>query len=57
MKNKFYYFSDLLGAQGTAYYIYIESSVPQKFGDRAGIISPVIPRTKRAMCFQFYYHM
>ena len=57
MKNEFCYFPVLLGAQGSAYYIYIESSAPQKFGDRAGIITPVIPRTKRTMCFQFYYHM
>jgi hypothetical protein len=50
-------FRDFLGAQGTAYYIYIEASYPQKDGDRAGLSSPVIPTSKRPMCFQFYYHM
>lgn len=45
------------GADNTPYYIYIEASYPQKDGDRAGIISPVIGKPQRPICFQFYYHM
>ena len=46
-----------LGAGGSVYYIFIEASTPQKNGDRAGLISPVITRPKQGACFQFYYHM
>ena len=41
---------------GAGYYIYIESSSPQKPGDRAVLASPLIPPTT-ASCLVFYYHM
>lgn len=49
--------SFVIGADNTPYYIFIESSYPQYEGDRAGLISPILPSTKRPMCFEFYYHM
>ncbi|CAF0847412.1 unnamed protein product, partial [Rotaria sordida] len=45
------------GADDSPYYIYIEASSPQKEGDRAGLISPVITKSQRTLCFQFYFHM
>ncbi|CAF5132782.1 unnamed protein product, partial [Rotaria socialis] len=41
---------------GTGFYIFIESSVPQKPGDRARLASPSIPPTTSS-CLAFYYHM
>ena len=41
---------------GSGYYIYIEASLPQKPGDRAWLVSPLIPATT-ASCLVFYYHM
>ena len=38
------------------YYMYIESSSPQKPGDRARLISPTYPAAKEYQCLQFYYH-
>jgi len=46
-----------LGADKTPYYIFIEASYPQAEGDRAGLISPIIPTSQRTMCFEFYFHM
>ncbi len=30
---------------GNGYYVYIEASIPQKAGDRAWLVSPMIPAT------------
>lgn len=39
-------------------YIYLESSRPRKIGDKADLISPVLPPTSAAgSCFSFWYHM
>ncbi|CAF3694948.1 unnamed protein product, partial [Didymodactylos carnosus] len=45
------------GADRTPYYIYIEASYPQKYGDRASLISPLLPKPRSVQCFSFYYHM
>ncbi|KAI8780792.1 MAM and LDL-receptor class A domain-containing protein 2, partial [Biomphalaria glabrata] len=42
---------------GHDYYIYIESSSPQKFGDRAVLISALMAPTSIHMCLKFWYHM
>jgi hypothetical protein len=40
------------------YYIYIESSFPQKKGDKARIISPTYPATSgTGDCFKFWFHL
>jgi hypothetical protein len=41
---------------GSGYYVYIEASIPQKPGDRAWLVSPLIPQAS-ASCLVFYYHM
>ncbi len=41
---------------GKGYYVFIESSLPQKPGDRAWLASPFIPPAS-ASCLVFYYHM
>ena len=41
---------------GSGYYIFIETSAPQKPGDRAWLASPSLPPTT-ANCLEFYYHM
>ncbi|MCC7159814.1 MAG: hypothetical protein IT281_09770 [Ignavibacteria bacterium] len=38
------------------YYVYIETSVPQKVGDRAWLASPWIP-ANTSSCLVFHYHM
>ncbi|CAF4185562.1 unnamed protein product, partial [Rotaria sp. Silwood2] len=45
------------GADNSPYYIYIEASYPRNESDRAGLISPVITKPQRPICFLFYYHM
>uniref|UniRef100_A0A2C9KE99 MAM domain-containing protein n=1 Tax=Biomphalaria glabrata TaxID=6526 RepID=A0A2C9KE99_BIOGL len=42
---------------GHDYYIYIESSSPQKFGDRAVLISALMAPASIHMCLKFWYHM
>ena len=42
---------------GLGYYMYIETSYPQKPGDKARLISPVYPVTAGGSCLQFFYHM
>ncbi|UJR31098.1 hypothetical protein I4U23_018606, partial [Adineta vaga] len=41
---------------GTGSYVFIESSLPQKPGDRAWLRSPMIPPAL-TNCLNFYYHM
>lgn len=38
------------------YYAYIESSVPQKYGDKAWLVSEVVESPMGA-CLDFWYHM
>ncbi|KAH9494976.1 hypothetical protein Btru_018310, partial [Bulinus truncatus] len=42
---------------GHDYYIYIESSAPQKFGDKAVLLSALMPPTSVNLCLLFWYHM
>lgn len=37
-------------------YLYLESS-PQKVGDKADLVSSLLPPTDGLSCFNFYYHM
>ncbi|XP_072038886.1 MAM and LDL-receptor class A domain-containing protein 1-like [Amphiura filiformis] len=39
------------------HYMYIESSLPNRPGKRARLLSPVIAESMEVMCIQFYYHM
>ena len=39
------------------YYIYIETSYPQKQGDKARLVSPTYSGSSRGECFKFWYHM
>ena len=38
------------------YYVYIESSYPQEYGDKAWLVSEVIESPMGA-CLDFWYHM
>ena len=42
---------------GLGYYMYIETSYPQKPGDKARLISPVYNVAPGGSCLQFFYHM
>ncbi|CAF1552804.1 unnamed protein product, partial [Adineta steineri] len=39
------------------YYMYIETSAPQKTGDKARLISPEYDVAAGGSCLQFFYHM
>lgn len=40
------------------HYLFIESSAPQRHGDKAKLLSPVFnPGQMEGICFDFYYHM
>ncbi|XP_072036874.1 MAM and LDL-receptor class A domain-containing protein 1-like [Amphiura filiformis] len=39
------------------HYMYIESSLPNRPGKKARLLSPVIEGSIEVMCIQFYYHM
>jgi hypothetical protein len=47
-------FDHTYGTTATGFYIFVETSVPQKYGDRCRIESPEIQGDK---CIEFYYHM
>ena len=38
------------------HYMYIETSVPQKLGDKARLISPKVTKTPYGVCLNFWYH-
>ena len=42
---------------GTGYYMYIETSSPQKPGDKARLISSTYSVAAGGSCLQFFYHM
>ncbi|CAF1593620.1 unnamed protein product, partial [Adineta ricciae] len=42
---------------GIGYYMYIETSPPQKQGDKARLISPEYKVAAGGSCLQFFYHM
>lgn len=42
---------------GAGYYMYIETSSPQKAGDKARLISPTYTVAPGGSCLQFFYHM
>ena len=42
---------------GIGYYMYIETSSPQKQGDKARLISPEYQVAPGGSCVQFFYHM
>ena len=46
------FFSLILG-----YYVYIETSYPRKNGDKAWLVSSVLPPAPKGKCLNFYYHM
>ena len=37
--------------------MYIETSIPRMFGDKAWLLSPVLPPTSNELCLSFYYYM
>ena len=41
----------------SGYYMYIETSLPRKQGDKARFISPSYKSLPSGKCFQFWYHM
>ena len=42
---------------GSGYYMYIETSSPQKAGDKARLISPTYTAAASGSCLKFFYHM
>jgi hypothetical protein len=49
--------SDHTYGTGIGYYMYIETSDPQKPGDKARLISPEYDVGLGGSCLQFFYHM
>ncbi|ESO97870.1 hypothetical protein LOTGIDRAFT_152977 [Lottia gigantea] len=47
--------SDNSGKNG--YYMYIETSLPRKYNQKARLITPILPATLVTRCFMFYYYM
>ena len=61
-QNNFFYslflFSlDHTYGTGIGYYMYIETSAPQKLGDKARLITPEYNVAAGGSCLQFFYHM